>query len=162
MTSATVTAAGGSKARHDGGCRDRKIVRWESAANDRHAHPARPRPPVTPSLSPLVAVTGWSTSPPPPRSRSSTAAAVITSEVSTPFVWRCYLKPRAGNGKFVRTGMCTVFGSFSVDLTTSTSMVIHRALQVVKSVAAFGFMDLSLDSSEYCQAQHNKLDVNAY
>lgn len=35
-------------------------------------------------------------------------------------------------------------------------------LQVVKSVAAFGFMDLSLDSSEYCQAQHNKLDVNAY
>ncbi|VVC28963.1 Hypothetical protein CINCED_3A006033 [Cinara cedri] len=53
-------------------------------------------------------------------------------------------------------------GSFSVDLTTSTSMVIHRALQVVKSVAAFGFMDLSLDSSEFCQAQHNKLDVNAY
>lgn len=35
-------------------------------------------------------------------------------------------------------------------------------LQVVKSVAAFGFMDLSLDSSEYCQAQHNTLDVNAY
>jgi len=34
MTSATVTAAGGSKARHDGGCRDRKIVRWGSAAND--------------------------------------------------------------------------------------------------------------------------------
>jgi hypothetical protein len=58
--------------------------------------------------------------------------------------------------------MCTVFGSFSVDLTTSTSMVIHRALQqVVKSVAAFGFMDLSLDSSEYCQAQHS-FDVNAY
>ncbi|KAL4091055.1 hypothetical protein QTP88_025796 [Uroleucon formosanum] len=106
---------------------------------------------------------GWST-PPPPQSRSSTAAAaaVITPEVSTSFVRRCYLEPRAGNGKFVRTGMCTVFGSFSVDLTTSTSMVIHRALQVVKSVAAFGFMDLSLDSSEYCQAQHNKLDVNTY
>lgn len=131
MTSATVTVAGSSKARHDGGCGDRKIVRWGSAADDGHAHPARPRPPARPSSSPLVAVTSWSTPPPPPRSRSSTAAAaVITPEVSTPFVWRCYLKPRAGNGKFVRTGMCTVFGSFSVDLTTSTSMVIHRALQV--------------------------------
>lgn len=46
-------------------------------------------------------------------------------------------------------------------------MIYHSYLkyilfQVVKSVAAFGFMDLSLDSSEYCQAQHNKLDVNAY
>lgn len=124
------SGGGGSWARHDGGCGDRKIVRWGSAAaanGDRHAHPAPPPAPISPpTVQPRCGRRRRR------RRRLATgAAAVITAEVSTPFVWRCYiLKPRAGNGKFVRTGMCTVLGSFSVDLTTSTSMVIHRALQV--------------------------------
>lgn len=61
------------------------------------------------------------------RHRRVTEAAAVTPFV---YVRLCYLVVRAVNWKIVCTGMCTVFGRFSVDLTTSTSMVIHRALQV--------------------------------
>lgn len=110
--------SGGSGARRDGGCGDRKIVRRGEGGRG-----VPPPPPIPPN----AAADASSAAASPAGAAAGAALVHSARHPSGDVIWN----HGPFNEKFVRTGMCTVFANFSVDLTTSTSMVIHRALQQV-------------------------------